>query len=652
MKRISHLLTCILILQACYFKNAQEKNDLINVQINNYKAIDNQELFQAYGILNAADNIKSSTLAVPNQPANPSPANAGTTLTLSPNVCSTVSDPDGGSLRVRFYGRKKPAGGSGKFTTIVLPDTQYYTEEPQGNNGGFASMFNSQTAWIIANRVSNNIVFVGHLGDCVQNGDNPPGSNNEIEYQRVVTAISPIESAVQTGLAQGIPFSLCVGNHDQTPNGSAAGTTTYFNQFFGSSHFAGRTYYGGHYGSNNDNHYEIFSASGVDFLVISFEYDQLASFTASGGPLEWAEGLVQTYPNRKVIILTHYGINEDQSYSVQGQAIYTRLKNYSNYILLLCGHVHSTDGEARRSDVFAGRTVNTLLSDYQGTTGGGNGQLRIYEFDPQQNTLSAKTYSPFTNTFQTDDDSQFTIPVNLGAYSLIGEVSNASSGTNVCANWAGLLELTEYEWYAELYDGVNTTFGPLWTFTTPPNPPLPVNDLAFTASAVNKKVQLNWKTESELNNHHFNIERSENANSFIKLGEVGGSGTTSMRHMYSFIDDFPVNGRSWYRLQQVDVDGYSKYSNIVPVKFGERPTCEISPNPISGSEMNIIFSQSIKGESTIQIHDLKGNEVYNNKFHDISGNIKVKMNFPAGTYLVKVIGTDIQSTKKVILTRK
>lgn len=79
-----------------------------------------------------------------------------------------------------------------------------------------------------------------------------------------------------------------------------------------------------------------------------------------------------------------------------------------------------------------GNTVHTMLSDYQERAGGGNGLLRILEFDPQLDRLSVKTYSPFLSTYETDADSEFSLPIKLGAYTLIGEVSNAVSGTSNC----------------------------------------------------------------------------------------------------------------------------------------------------------------------------------------------------------------------------
>jgi hypothetical protein len=417
--------------------------------------------------------IGSSYSQAPNHPVNPVPANQAGSVSINPNLCATVSDPNGGTLQVRYYGRKIPANGSEKFTIILLPDTQYYTEEPQGNHdGGNAAMFNAQTTWIANNRLSKNIVYVGQLGDCVQNGDDPPGSNNEIEWQRAQTAIATIENPTLTGLPQGIPFGISVGNHDQTPIATATGTTTYYNQYFGSSHFAGRDYYGGHYGSNNDNHYQLFSASGIDFMVISFEYDQSAAFSASGGPLDWAENLVQNNPGRKVIVMTHWAINEDASFSTQGQAIYNRLRAYSNFVFLMGGHVSSsTGGEAQRTDIYNGNRVHTILTDYQSRPAGGNGLLRIYEFDPSLNKVSVKTYSPYTNTFETDANSQFELAFNM--LPVLGQTNTIASGTSPCFAWSNLSFNTNYEWDMELYDGQNLTLGPVWKFTTAANDIIP-----------------------------------------------------------------------------------------------------------------------------------------------------------------------------------
>jgi Concanavalin A-like lectin/glucanases superfamily/Fibronectin type III domain/Calcineurin-like phosphoesterase len=421
-----------------------------------------------------ADRPKLSvtySISPPNQPINPIPVNNGTATSSNPNICATVSDPDGGNLTVRFYGRKK-INTNTKFTIIGLPDTQFYTEEPQGNggSGGHNGIFKAQTQWIADHRVDSSVAFVVQLGDCVQNGDNPPGADDEIEWRRADTSMKKIEFP-NVSIAHGIPYGICVGNHDQGTVGSPDLPSNYYNQYFGESRFTGRSYYGGHYSTNNDNHFQLFSAGGVDFIHIAIEYYANGTTPSLQGVLDWADNLLKTYPNRKGIISSHNMLTTGNPANFQGpgQKIYDDLKDNPNLILMLAGHVA---GEGRRTDVFSGNTVHTLMSDYQsGYTNGGNGYLRIMQFLPGQNLLSVKTYSPYSNTSLTGSGSQFSLPVNLTQpFALIGTNTNVASGSQTCINWPSLEAGAEYEWYVEITDANNnTTTGPIWNFAVPPN---------------------------------------------------------------------------------------------------------------------------------------------------------------------------------------
>ena len=293
----------------------------------------------------------------------------------------------------------------GDFTLVALPDTQYYVSSL---NGGLPAMFVSQTDWIVANRAVRNIAYVAQLGDCVENGDN--GGNNA-EWLVATNALYRLENPNTTFLPDGIPYGVAVGNHDQSPNGSATGTTTFYNQYFGETHFQAHNYYGGHPGSNNDNHYDLFSVGGLDFIVIYFEYD--ATMTASSPVLAWANSLLQANPGRRAIVVSHYIINAgfNATFGGQGQRIYDALKNNPNLFLMLSGHVSPPEGQ--RTDTFNGHTVWSVLSDYQSRAGGGNGWLRLYEFSPSNNVIHVKTYSPWLNQFETDADSQFDIPYTM-----------------------------------------------------------------------------------------------------------------------------------------------------------------------------------------------------------------------------------------------
>lgn len=359
-----------------------------------------------------------------------------------------MEDPDGDPVDVTFYGRPIVTSAEPDFTVIALPDTQYYSET-------YHDIFHDQTQWVVDNWEERNIVYVGHEGDIVQNGDDAPG-----EWVVADAAMSRLETVP---LPDGMPFGLAVGNHDQTPIYDADGTTFYYNLYFGVSRFEGRSYYGGHYGSNNDNHYDLFSAGGMDFIVVFFELD----LTPDPAILAWAHDLLETHSDRRAIVITHWlmGIGNPGAFSEQGLAIYNALKDQPNLFLMLGGHIH---GEGRRVDVFEGNTVHSVLADYQSLANGGNGFLRILEFSPANDEIRVKTYSPTLDTYMTGDTSEFTLPYEMGGADWVelGTAVGVASGTNASFVWEGLDYLTEYEWYATISDGRSTTVSPTWSFTT------------------------------------------------------------------------------------------------------------------------------------------------------------------------------------------
>jgi hypothetical protein len=288
------------------------------------------------------------------------------------------------------------------FSLIIIPDTQHYTAEMFG---GTPDIFRDQIRWIVDNVKTLNVVFVSHVGDFVNDGDEYP-----VEWDRAWSAMSLLEDSTATHLSYGLPYSTTVGNHDQTPNGDPAGATTYYNRVFGVSHFSGRPYYGGHFGSNNDDSFSLFSANGLDFIVVSMEYDP----SPDAEVLAWADSLLAAHSKRWAIVSAHALVEagDPAPFTTQGQAIYDALKDNPNLFLMVCGHIH---GEGRRSDTYQGHTVHTVLADYQMRPHGGDGWLRIMTVYPGAKVIRVKTYSPTLDQFETDADSssQFTLPIDL-----------------------------------------------------------------------------------------------------------------------------------------------------------------------------------------------------------------------------------------------
>lgn len=109
--------------------------------------------------------------------------------------------------------------------------------------------------------------------------------------------------------------------------------------------------------------------------------------------------------------------------------------------------------------------------------------------------------------------------------------------------------------------------------------PFPVRWLTFTAIATDDGVSLNWATTAEINNDYFVIERSVEGSSWQQVGEVPASGKPDGAN-YEFNDLSPLEGQSFYRIRQVDMDGVFSFSPLRTVQFKQaRPTWLVYPNP-------------------------------------------------------------------------
>ena len=411
----------------------------------------------------------------PNAPLLFSPSNGLTGASIPTSLDVSVSDPAGSNLTVTFYGRVASTPGP-DFTIVALPDTQYYSATLEG---GLPAMFTAQTQWIVNNRVADNIAFVIGLGDIVQHGNN---GGNYLEWTNANASANLLDDPVATGLPQGIPYSFGVGNHDQGPSGDGSpDDTAGYNQYFGAARYSAKSYYGGHYGTDNDNHYELFSASGMEFIVINIAYmDPQYNGAELNSVLAWANNLLQTYSNRHGIVVSHYLINDglNGTWSNQGQATYNALSANPNLFLMLCGHY--TPPEGQRTDTLNGNTIYTLLSDYQEQGNGGNGYLRVMNFSPANNLISVSTYSPYVGLYRTGSLSQFTLSYNMqnSGYTALGTVSSVPSGSRASVVWNNLSPNTQYQWYAVVSNGSGSTTGPTWSFTTGAGTPAPVASLS------------------------------------------------------------------------------------------------------------------------------------------------------------------------------
>ena len=215
----------------------------------------------------------------PGTPTLVTPADLATGISSSPTLTVNVTEAHSAPLTVSFYGRVKNGAPEADFSLIAIPDPQYLA-------ASFPSIYNSQMNWVVANKTSSNIKYVMSLGDNVDVASAGTQWTNATTAWDILTTGS-------------VPYGLTVGNHDGAPT-----ATGNFNTNFG-ARLAGQPTYGGRYGTSDyDNTYALFTAGGMDFIVVFLEYD--TAITSSIHPAaDWANTILAANPTRRAIVVTH-----------------------------------------------------------------------------------------------------------------------------------------------------------------------------------------------------------------------------------------------------------------------------------------------------------------------------------------------------------
>jgi len=143
---------------------------------------------------------------------------------------------------------------------------------------------------------------------------------------------------------------------------------------------------------------------------------------------------------------------------------------------------------------------------------------------------------------------------------------------------------------------------------------VPVEMVAFTASAAAEGVTLEWSTASEVANSHFLVERARDSEGpWQRIGTIPGAGSSPFWHDYRFVDRTIEPGAVyWYLLSDVSYDGaITRHGPIeVAVPSVGRATAlhANAPNPFNPLTM-IRFTLAEAGPVTLTIHNEAGQVV-------------------------------------------
>lgn len=169
---------------------------------------------------------------------------------------------------------------------------------------------------------------------------------------------------------------------------------------------------------------------------------------------------------------------------------------------------------------------------------------------------------------------------------------------------------------------------------------LPVTLTDFQVNPSSSDAVLTWVTASESNNKGFEIEYSDDATVFNKIGWVDGSNTTQETKKYSFIHKNAIRNIGYYRLRQVDYDGKFKYSNIISSRGTDDQSLTVYPNPAT-----TILNVSGASEGKYIIFSLEGKKQKEGDFTGASIPIQELLK---GIYTITIDANGKQTNQRLV----
>ena len=174
------------------------------------------------------------------------------------------------------------------FTIGWESDTQYYNQNQgyvakEGNPNTFHRHQTNINTFFLDQRDNLNLQYVMHTGDIVNDhiATSFSGDNADPEYQW--KNASPAYRAFDEA---GLPYGVLAGNHDV---GHAQTDYSMFATYFGKNRYQANPWYGGQH-QDNRGHYNLITAGGIDFLMLSMGWDP------GDEQIAWMNSVVEAVP--------------------------------------------------------------------------------------------------------------------------------------------------------------------------------------------------------------------------------------------------------------------------------------------------------------------------------------------------------------------
>lgn len=232
-----------------------------------------------------------------------------------------------------------------------------------------------------------------------------------------------------------------------------------------------------------------------------------------------------------------------------------------------------------------------------------------------------------------------------------GTVSGSGSATTTLGNMNNFGSFSStITWCSVGFDtGMPSTEDCSTSTTTCGAVMLPVELVAFEGTSMRDHNLLSWVTATEKDCQQFTVTVSTDGNYWTPIGSVDCNGTTTSTSYYQYHDYDYAEGVSYYRLEQMDVDGSIYYSNPISISRAQSATIKCYPNPATMG--STVFITGTDGAGELSVFGPTGTAVYSALINQPTGGSAAieTGSLRSGVYLVEYTNSSgVQRAKFVV----
>ncbi|TWT84325.1 Arylsulfatase [Planctomycetes bacterium CA13] len=327
-----------------------------------------------------------------------------------------------------LHNKPLPPLKDGAWTAVIIPDTQTYTTLRKGREEN-VQILDQMFQWMATNKKTRNIQVAVHVGDMTS-------KNEPKEWEKIRGSYRNIDGVV--------PYVVCVGNHDEKPINRTAHLDEYFKiadnplneEFFVASFEE----------DNLENAYYVMEQNGQKLLFMALE------FLPRDKVVAWADAIIKKHTDHHVFLTIHEYISEKSRLTSKDGLPSPELSDKEDYLrsfrseadnincgvdikaklidpnpnveFLVCGHYGCQIINERGQAVFDRQEIATahcsdprdngakfhaMLFNAQWMSSGGDGWLLLLEFQPDNQSVHVRTYSPYLKAFRTGPEYDYVL---------------------------------------------------------------------------------------------------------------------------------------------------------------------------------------------------------------------------------------------------